>query len=520
MRLKLLTPTKVKKRILIVNCYFDETRLGIARNTIVPQPITAAYLAGAFSPNKCHVRLHNEMYSGPLEDENLLAWPDMLVLTGLKHTLDRMLHLTAYAKTKNRKMIVVAGGTAIRALPNLSKRFFDYVCLGDIEELREVIDDAFGLGYSADEVRPRYDLAYWTHHFGYVETSRYCNFKCAFCGLVGEGRNYQKYKLANIRRQIVNIGKHKDLIVFIDNNFYGNDRQFFLDRLELIKELQKKGYIKRWSASVANDFFYRDDNLKLVKDAGCISLFSGLESFDLNWLRSVNKLQNTRISQIEMIRKCLEHGIFFIYGYMLDFSRRYVADMKRELEFILNTPQIPLPRYFSITVPMLKTPYFYDCLDKNLFFPLTKLRDLENTTLSIKSLDLINRVTSFITETQTLRGQKRKILHHCIQFYRRYKSTLPTFQMIIALSNATKICYRFAQYKAPLVSTLRYRNRDRTHLSTTEILDRVYKPAFRIDSRYRNHFKPILLTDELGHITKDLELDVFGGREHLRENVL
>ena len=70
------------------------------------------------------------------------------------------------------------------------------------------------------------------------------------------------------------------------------------------------------------------------------------------------------------------------------------------------------------------------------------------------------------------------------------------------------------------MSTLRYRNRDRTHLSTTEILDRVYKPAFRIDSRYRNHFKPILLTDELGHITKDLELDVFGGREHLRENVL
>ena len=31
----------------------------------------------------------------------LLSWPDMLVLTGLTNGFDRMLHLTAYARSKN-----------------------------------------------------------------------------------------------------------------------------------------------------------------------------------------------------------------------------------------------------------------------------------------------------------------------------------------------------------------------------------------------------------------------------------
>jgi len=62
-----------------------------------------AFLAGAFSPNLCEVKLYNEQFSGPLESEALLSWPDMLVLTGLNTAFDRMLHLTAYARTKNRK---------------------------------------------------------------------------------------------------------------------------------------------------------------------------------------------------------------------------------------------------------------------------------------------------------------------------------------------------------------------------------------------------------------------------------
>jgi hypothetical protein len=119
-----------RKRVLVVNCYFDYSRQPIRRPTKFPQAVGPIYLAGAFAREACDVRCYDEVSSGPLESEELLA-VDMLVLTGLTHCLDRMLHLTACARTKNPRVIVVAGGPAVRALPLLSEQFFDYSCLGD-----------------------------------------------------------------------------------------------------------------------------------------------------------------------------------------------------------------------------------------------------------------------------------------------------------------------------------------------------------------------------------------------------
>jgi radical SAM superfamily enzyme YgiQ (UPF0313 family) len=509
MKSKIIKFREPKKRILIVNCFFDEMRFKVGRNTQIPQAMGPVYLAGAFSSDACEVRLYDEMSSGPLEDEKLLSWPDMLVLTGLNTAFDRMLHLTAYVRTKNEKAIVVAGGPAIRNLPNLSKPYFDYCCLGDIEELQLVIEDAFDKQHASEQIKPRYDLAYWMTQFGYVESSRYCNFKCSFCSLTGEGHGYKKYDLEFIRSQIINLGKRQDPIVFIDNNFYGNDRRFFLDRLELIKELRGDGYIKRWSALVTNDFFYSDENLALVKKAGCIALFSGLESFDCEWLQSVNKLQNTHIEQIEMVRRCIQSGVVFLYGTMLDVTRRRLADLRRELEFIIDHPGITLPSYISIIVPILGTPLFYEHLDAGSILPLTKLRDLESTTLCVKPLDPMDEVTSFIYDIQTLHGYKRKVMQHSWKFYQRYKSDLSKFQMLVALSNAAKLSFQITPSTTVLPRSFRPRNQRRTHLSTTEILDRVYQPAFPVKSCYRSYFRPTLLTDANGEITKELAPDIY-----------
>jgi hypothetical protein len=273
--------------------------------------------------------------------------------------------------------------------------------------------------------------------------------------------------------------------------------------------LRKDGYIQRWSALVTNDFFYNDKNLALVKEAGCIALFSGLESFDFEWLQSVNKLQNTHIEQIEMVRKCLEHGIVFLYGTMFDVTRRHLTDLRREIDFIIDHPGITLPSYISIIVPILGTPVFYECLEAGSILPLTKLRDLESTTLCVKPLDPVDEVTKFIYDIQTLQGYKRKVMQHSWKFYKRYRSCLSSFQMLVALSNAVKISCQITPSKTALPKSFRPRNRRRSHLSTTELLDKVYEPAFRVSSCYESYFKPTLLTDENGEISKELEPDIY-----------
>jgi hopanoid C-2 methylase len=501
--------TNSKKRILIVNAYFDDMRLPEKRKNKVPMPMGPAHLAGAFQPDLCEIKLINEMYSGPLLDEKQFAWPDMLVLTGLTVSFDRMRQLTAYAKTKNPNVIVVAGGPAIRALPKLSLKFFDEACLGDVEEMQTVIKKYFGAEYVSKNMIPRFDLTHSMGRLNYVETSRNCNFSCSFCSIAGEGGSYLKYDLEFVRKQIMSLGKNSR-VVFIDNNFYGNDRQYFIDRLELFKELRKDGYMGDWAALVTNDFFFRPENLKLAKEAGCIFLFSGVESFNNEWLESINKKQNTKMSQVDMIRLCYENGILFFYGYMFDLTSRPISELREEIEFMLSNPEIPMPSYFSVIVPILGTKFFYESLEKKLILPNTKLRDLDSTTLSLKPQDSTEEALKFIYDIQTLRGYKTKLIIHELKFIKRYWKHLSLLQMFLIISNSINISMQNQPSLKFFIDLFKSRNSKRTHLSCTEPLDELYTPAFPVDSKYQDYFRPIMITDKNGCLSKDIEEDVLG----------
>jgi hypothetical protein len=495
-------PALSRKRVLIVNCYLDFSRLPIQRTTKIPQALGPIYLAGAFSRTYCDVKCYSELASGPLEDEQLLAWPDMLVLTGLTHCFDRMLHLTAYARSKNHNVIVVAGGPAVRALPLLAQRFFDYSCLGDVEELLDVVSDSFGEEYIAQEVIPRFDLGYWLKFVSYVETTRYCNFHCSFCSLTGEGRTYQTYDLNNIRRQILAAGRRKKLF-FLDNNFYGNDREHFRQRIGLIDEMRQAGYFQNWAALVTNDFFNKQENLTLVKKAGCELLFSGVESFDNDWLRNFNKLQNTCAPQVQMISNCLNAGIIFCYGLMLDFTSREISDLRRELHFITGTPEITLPAFITLSIPILGTPYFYECLEKRTILPETKLRDMDGVTVVQKPLDPLYRVVEFIRDLESFRGLRRRVLKHSWNFARLYHLKLNKLQLSIGVEQGLLLCAHTLLTAPAELGRLRGKSQ-RTYVTTTERLDRAYTPAFRVESRFERYFRPTMVTDKQANLTREI----------------
>jgi radical SAM superfamily enzyme YgiQ (UPF0313 family) len=502
-------PTALRrKRILIVNCYFDdERRLPAARPRKIPKPMATVYLAGAFARECCEVRVYCEMYSGPLEDPGLLGWADMLVLTGLTTAFDRMLHLTAYARTLNENVIVVAGGPAIRALPRYSKLFFNYACSGDVEQLRDVIAEAFGRSYVAEQMFPRFDLAYWIGRVGEIESSRNCNFRCSFCTLTGEGGSYQKYSLKNIRRQILAAGRH-EFLFFLDNNFYGNDRIFFLERMDLLRECWPMGQFAHWGALVTNDFFLRDENLTLARESGCTALFSGVESFNTAWLKKMNKLQNSCSPQVATIRKCLEAGIVFLYGMMLDVTTRTVDDLRSELEFVTGTSEITLPGYLSVPIPYPGTPYFQECLTKDLFLPRVSLRDLDSTTLVLQPFDSLGRVCRFLEDIRSMRGFRRCMFRQSLGFLRRYRRILSPEQMIIALSNPALLCLPSALTASNVGGNLLRPAPRRTYVSATEPLDPSYTPAFRVASQFAHYFRPTMLTDDNGRLAEELAEDL------------
>jgi hopanoid C-2 methylase len=478
------------KKVLIVTCRFDEDRKGGSRPWRVPQAMAGAFVAGGFNPRLCEIRLYSELYSGPLADLDLLRWPDMLVLSGLQVDFDRFLHLTAYARTLNPNVIVVAGGSLVDVLPMFSRRFFDYCCGGPVEEIQDVIRDAFGADHVAETFTPRYDLAYWSRGVGLVESSRYCNFHCNFCTMSIGNHSYVNFDVQEVRRQILSTRRKN--IFFLDNNFYGNNLHQFESKLEMLTEMKRRGELRSWGAELTADFFMKPRNLELARESGCTALFCGVESFDSESLASFEKRQNMT-DQVELIRRCLEAGILFLYGIIVDPTRRSIKSLQAEFEFILNNDEITLPSYFTLPIPLLGTPLFFEYLNARAILPRTRVRDLDGTTLSLRPLDDLGRVAEFWSRLLRWEDCKRKMAARTVRFLRRYRHSLDWRACSVSVGNS--------------VTQLlpRYRNRKRTFVSTTECLDPVYEPLCSVPARFEQYFKPVYVTDEEGRLNRDLE---------------
>lgn len=507
------------KNALVVNVYFDDLRRIGGRPYSAPQAIGPTYLAGAFHPRHCRVRLYNEQYSGPLLDAAQLRWADMLVMTGLTVSLDRMRQLTAYARSANPAIVVVAGGPPVRALPRYSARFFDYCCVGDVEELLAVVRDAFGPAYVADEMFPRFDLTYWFGRLAYMESSRHCNFKCSFCSLTGERARYHHYDLDYIRRQVLAIGRPR-LLTFLDNNFYGNSRDYYRQRTDLLGELWRQGRFGNWTALVSSDFFLKQDNLDRARDAGCVGMFSGVESFDAEVLRRFNKHQNTPLPQVELIRRCLDSGLIFAYGLVFDLSERTLADCREELAFVTGTPEIPLPAFATQAIPLLGTPYFRRCVEQGSLLPMTKLRDMDGSTLVQYPLDPIGQVTDFLRGLPTLQGYRGRVLRHCAGFLRRYGRQLDWVQKAIAMSSALMTVAPGLASAPAQFGRNRVAAGQRTFVTTTEPLDRHFRPALPVAARYRDHFAPTMVTDPNGCLDESVAADLTADADQTAERPL
>lgn len=504
-----------RPRVLIVNCYFPEVRETVQLVNEVPNALAPVHLAGVLDPERCEVQAYNEVTGGFLEvfSPDLLEWPDAVVFTGLTATFDRMRQLTAYFRTVNPRVVTIAGGLAVRAFPRHAARFFDYVCTRDVEQLRDVMVEVFGERVASPTMHPRYDLAHWMGRIGYLESSRNCNFRCSFCSLTAEGRRYLPQDIEYLRRQIVGLGR-RDLLFFQDNQFHGGDDAFFRERMGLLREMRDAGYFKYWSAFVTDSFFWNEDNVRLAAESGCFSLFVGVESFDEVWLRRVNKAQNSRYSQTDLIRKCLEAGILFQYGLVFDPTERTVEDMYREMAAICDNQAIPAPNFIFMAIPFPGTPFFRDRYERGMLLPNTRVRDLEGSTLSMQPLDDVEAVGRFLATGKNFKGYARRLITHQARFLWRYRGRLNFLQTFASTVTMASIL------SPGTISNPRHlwrRMRARTHVSTTDRLDDCYTPNRGVAAPFASYFEPTYVTDASGALNEAVAEDLLDVRYRRRE---
>lgn len=482
-------PSVAPKSALIVNAYFGERRRPLRETSTALRTIAPQHLAGRLEPGRWRIRLHDEQTMGPLADTDSIGDPDLLVVTGLTSAFDRMQHLAAFAKTRDSRTVVVAGGPAVRALPRLSALRFDYALDGDLETLDGAVAEAFGRDAVAREPAARFDLAPWTRRAAYAESSRACNFRCGFCSMTSEDRPYVRYEPGTLRAQLASQPR-RDQLILVDNNFYGPDRARFAAVLDELAALRAEGRFRRFGALVTADFF-RDPALAArARDAGCRALFCGVESFDPIVLRAWGKHQNVATSPEDAIGACLAVGILPIYGILLDVVGRTVAELDADVAALTARKDGMLPTFVVAPIPYPGTPFFAACARERRLLPGVRLRDLNGSTLCVRPADPTPIVAAFLKDAVSFAGRRGAALRAAVRGARH--PALDVLQRGVSFARSCAML-RGRERRGP----------ERTHVATTEPLDASYRPKCYVSPQFRDRFEPVFLTDEAGDPTPD-----------------
>ena len=289
----------------------------------------------------------------PLTDADL-EWADVALLSGmLVHKQDL---LAILARCRARGLRTVIGGPVTSSVEELPLHA-DHVVIGEAEDL--IADLAADLErgtakpvYRARELpgldtTPLPDLSLINPKYYSamaIQYSRGCPFNCEFCDIIEiYGRKPRTKSPAQVVTELDQLyeAKWRGSVFIVDDNFIGNKKK--------VKELLP--VLRDWNVQHQRPFtFFTEasvnladdaDLLQMMKDAGFTRVFLGIETPVEASLKEAQKLQNTRRSLMESVRRVQSYGIEVMAGFIVGFDNDPEDVFDKQVEFIQESA-IPL----------------------------------------------------------------------------------------------------------------------------------------------------------------------------------
>jgi len=379
-------------RVGIISVFTDYHRRG-GRNRLAMQPGIGPLIAGLL-PREVETDLINETWRGP-------DWArdyDLLFLSSMHSDFDRARQISHYWRRRGAK--TVYGGSLATAYPELCQPFFDTVVVGDPEESVPAVYSDFArcalkaryvtTRYDAHRVRPpRFELMAGQSFTPLcLEATRGCPFRCEFCVLTGLGTRHHVRPVADVIRDIRGgqealrrpwLPLRHRVVGFADNNIGGN-----LPYLrELCAALAPLGL--QWYAAATFNVAANPELVRLMSRAGCRLLYVGLESFNPETLRDMNKNQNVVTKIRAVIDNCRRNGILLISGLM-------ISPLTDDLAYLAAVPGhleacgMHVPTFICFESPIPGTPHFQRLAARRepVLLPNALLRDFTGYTLTVQ----------------------------------------------------------------------------------------------------------------------------------------
>jgi radical SAM superfamily enzyme YgiQ (UPF0313 family) len=325
--------------------------------------VVAAYLPEAWS-----VRFVDENSREATADD--FRWADAILISGMHIQRPQIHDIAARAHAHGRPVVV--GGPSVSGCPEYYPEA-DIVHLGELgdatDRLIEHLDRDTGrpphqLRFEtverlplADFPTPAYGLIAVREYFiANVQFSSGCPYACEFCDIPAlYGRNPRLKTPAQVLGELDLIAAAgATSVYFVDDNFIGNQKAA-LDLLPHLVEWQTRNrYPLRFACEATLNIAKNERVLELMREAGFITVFCGIETPEPAALHAISKDQNLRMPILDSVRRINGYGLEVVSGIILGLDTDTPDTADRLIEFI-EASNIPLLT-INILYALPKTP--------------------------------------------------------------------------------------------------------------------------------------------------------------------
>lgn len=391
---------------------------------VIAPPLGIAYMAGVLQENNIDVEILDasaeDMDFKDVEKELLKRKPDLVALTALTPTIGRALETAQVVKETLPDSIVVMGGyhPTFNFIETLEDENVDIVIRGEGEyimlnlvqalENQSSLHDVKGIVFedknskeivvnpeapliqNLDELpfpalnllpMKKYRLLDMDTHMTTMITTRGCPMQCSFCSSAAmHGKKIRERSVENIVDEIEYLKTNYDIgtIAFMDDTFTLKKRKV----MAICDEILKRNIEIMWGCTSRVDTL-DEKLLKKMKEAGCITIFIGVESADQQQLD--NMCKNTTIAKIENAFKIAHKlKIRTIASVALGMLGDTKEIMNKTVKFVHKLK----PNYaiYSLATPYPGTRFYKEAFEKNLI----KIKDWSKYTLITPILETID----------------------------------------------------------------------------------------------------------------------------------
>ena len=276
-----------------------------------------------------------------------LAWADVVLLSAMHIQRESLAVLMERCRARGLRTVV--GGPIASSL-SAAELKADHVVIGEAESLigdlaRDLEQGTAKAVYQAAErpameTSPLPDLSLIKMHrysTMAVQYSRGCPFNCEFCDIIEiYGRRPRTKTIAQVLAELdqLRAAGWREAVFIVDDNFIGNKAR--AKELCVALAQWRSQYKVSFDFNTEASLNLADDPelMQLMKDAGFVSVFLGIETPDESGLIASNKLQNTRRSLLESVARIQSYGMQVMGGFILGFDTDREDIFDRMVEFI------------------------------------------------------------------------------------------------------------------------------------------------------------------------------------------